>query len=260
MSDYTPTATPHAGKVYIVTGAANGIGKQTALILAKEGASLALWDLNEAALNEAQKEVEATGAKVIATKVDTTDLPAVEAAAKQAYDHFGKLDGACNSAGLGSQENRPIGEIDDAKFEKVLRVNIFGTKNSMKAEVKYLQRGGSIVNIASISGLFGEWGATAYGTSKHATIALARIAAKDYGKAGLRFNNVCPGPIDTQMLRTHGGETGAGWESLDSIGAITQLGRLGKPEEVGHLCAFLLSDKASYITGATYQIDGGFLC
>jgi NAD(P)-dependent dehydrogenase (short-subunit alcohol dehydrogenase family) len=117
--------------------------------------------LNEEALKATTAEIEALGAKVISSKVNTVDLPAVQAAAKEAHDHFGRLDGACNGAAIGSPENKKIGEIDDEAFDRVLRINVVGTKNCVKSQVQYLKKGASVVNIASASGLFGEWGATA---------------------------------------------------------------------------------------------------
>ncbi|KZO91454.1 NAD(P)-binding protein, partial [Calocera viscosa TUFC12733] len=126
----------------------------------------------------------------------------------------------------------------------------------MRAELKYLGEGGSIVNIASVAGVFGQWFASSYTAAKHGVVGLTKVAAKDYGDKGIRINAICPGPIVTPLFQEG---VDQGLYTPEKLGVLTQLKRCGQPEEIGYVCAFLLGEGASYVTGCAYLVDGGFM-
>jgi len=244
------------GRVYVVTGAASGMGRATALILAADGASLGLADVSQASLDKVKQECEDLGAKVVTAVVDVRKVDQVEAWVKLTVDAFGTLDGALNSAGVAPGSGKRMAELEDDEWDFIVGVNLAGVRNSMRAELKHLHKGGSIVNISSVAGLFGQWFASAYTASKHGVVGLTKVAAKDYGAEGIRVNAICPGPIITPLFQA-GVEKGL--YTPEALGEMTALKRCGLPEEIGFFAAFLLGDGASYMTGCAFPVDGGFM-
>jgi NADP-dependent 3-hydroxy acid dehydrogenase YdfG len=180
-ANYQASAHPHADRVYIITGGGGGIGSATATILAKEGARLALLDFGEAGLAAAKQEVESFGGQVITMRVDVTKLEQLEDAVEKTVSHFGRLDGLLCGAGVLARKPTVVADLDMVEFERVMAINVTGVTLTMKAAMKHLKYGASIVNIASAAGLIGQPLGYAYSASKHAVIGLSKVAARDYG-------------------------------------------------------------------------------
>ncbi|KAF2501097.1 putative short chain dehydrogenase/ reductase [Lophium mytilinum] len=248
------------GKYYTVTGAASGIGKATALRLVEKGAAgVALSDVNLAGLQETVEECKKAGsANVIATKVDVRDPEQVGAWIADVFAQFKQLDGAANVAGVaGGTGDTIIETIVQKDWDFTLGVNLNGVMNCMRAQLPKISRpGGAVVNVASTSGRRGLAHNAAYASSKFAVIGLTESAAGEYAKHGVRINALLPGPIDTRIFRD--GEALGLFDSV-SISADTLMGRMGRAEEVAKVLCFLLSDDASYVTGAHWNVDGGYL-
>ncbi|TIC90300.1 3-oxoacyl-[acyl-carrier-protein] reductase FabG [Colletotrichum higginsianum] len=249
------------GKVIAITGAASGIGLATAKHIASLGARVSIADVNEELLNAAETELTGLlGAENVLSKiVDVRDRKAVEAWIAETVEKLGPLDGAANVAGvLGRQGNiAKVTEIEDDEWDFVMGVNARGVLNAMRAEIPALGDGGkgkSIVNVSSVAGHYGLEFHGAYTASKHAVVGLTKSAAREFGRNGLRINAICPGAIDTPILRKalETAETGA-----DIFSPL--LGRTGEPIEVATAIAFLLGDEASYVTGQAWLVDGGSL-
>jgi NAD(P)-dependent dehydrogenase (short-subunit alcohol dehydrogenase family) len=239
-------------KVVFITGAASGIGRAAALAFAAEGARVAILDRSEEALQKVETSVKDVGGEVLAIACDVSSPDQVEAAIKQLIDRFGRLDIAFNNAGV---ENKaaPVHEIDLAEWDRILGINLRGTFICMKHELAQMvkQGGGVVVNTSSGAGIRGVAGGAAYAASKHAIIGLTRSAALDYAKQNIRVNAVLPGNIETPMMdRFTGGDI---QKAID----LEPVGRLGKPEEIAGLCAYLASDEAAFLTGANIAINGG---
>jgi NAD(P)-dependent dehydrogenase (short-subunit alcohol dehydrogenase family) len=181
-------------KVIVITGAASGIGLETARVLASKGARLSLADVQEKLLQELETKLLKTGAQVITRVVDIRDRQAVEAWITATVDKFGKLDGAANLAGvIGKQANAiEIEHVDDDDFDFVMAVNVGGLRNCLRAQVPHFNSGGSIVNAASILGVIGAPKNLAYSASKHAVVGMTRVAAKELGPRNIRVNCICP--------------------------------------------------------------------
>ncbi|KIX98605.1 uncharacterized protein Z520_05906 [Fonsecaea multimorphosa CBS 102226] len=244
------------GKVIAITGAAGGIGSVTADLLASRGASLALADMDERALDDTAKAIrDKHKVGVMTTKLDVTDSKQVDDWITTTVKHFGKkLSGGVNLAGTVGKEIglKAAHEVSDADFDLVMAINVRGVMACQRAQLNNIEDGGSIVNAASVAGKIGIPHLLAYGASKHAVIGLTRTAATENGHRNVRVNAVAPGSIDTKMLGIARDANIPGSEK-----ALAPINRLGKPEEVAALIAFLLSDEATYTTGAVYTIDGG---
>jgi len=239
-------------RVAIVTGAASGIGLACAQRFAREGAIVIGTDLNESA--EWQSVLELSPQSRLEL-LDVTDGAAQQALAERAVQDFGRIDILVTAAGVG--DGGPVGTIEDATWDKVINVNLKGTYLSIRSviETMRVQRSGSIVTIASIEGLNGTEGGSAYNASKGGVVLLTKNVAIDYGRVGVRCNTICPGFIDTPMLAD---VMAAMPDFKADVQRETKMGRFGKPEEIAGAACFLASDDASFVTGHTLVVDGGY--
>jgi NAD(P)-dependent dehydrogenase (short-subunit alcohol dehydrogenase family) len=243
-------------KVVLVTGAASGIGRAIALVAAREGARLILSDIDAHAGQETVKQVRAVGAEVLFAACDVGKAGDAQALVDQAMAHFGQLDVACNNAGIGG-ESALLADYPLDAWAEVININLSGVFFGMKVQIPamLLHGGGAIVNTASILGMVGMATAPAYTAAKHGVIGLTQAAAIAYSAQGLRINAVGPGFIHTPMVS-------ALEEDADVKAALIAahpIGRLGLPEEVAELVVWLASSRASFVTGAYYPVDGGYL-
>jgi NAD(P)-dependent dehydrogenase (short-subunit alcohol dehydrogenase family) len=241
-----------AGKVLIITGASRGIGAAAARLFARRGATVVAAARDEQALATAA-EIGRAGGQAIALATDVADPDAVERLIITTLERFGRLDGAFNNAGQGHLPT-PLAELDPTEFTRVLEVNLVGVFLCLRAELPRLAAGGAIVNMSSSAGLSGAPGMSAYSAAKHGVIGLTRTAALDYGPKGIRVNALAPGPILTED-----GIGAAPAEIQQRVAQALPLRRLGTPDEVAELAAWLLSDAATFVNGATISIDGGKL-
>jgi NAD(P)-dependent dehydrogenase (short-subunit alcohol dehydrogenase family) len=237
------------GKVVLVVGASAGIGAEAARVLAADGAQLMLVARNEEPLAKIAAELGA------AYHVgDVSKAADVAAFVQAAVDRYGRLDGAFNNAAMG-QAGR-LDEVPEEEFDRVMAVNVKGTWLCLREEVKAMTGGGSIVNVSSIGGLRGSSGMGVYQATKHAVIGLTRTAAHDFGPLGIRVNVIAPGPTESPMLDQLRRDLPGGVEARIKA---TPLRKAGTGAEVGSTVSFLLSDRASHLSGVILPVDGGFL-
>ncbi|GIK28060.1 MAG: SDR family oxidoreductase [Chloroflexi bacterium] len=244
-------------KVILITGAAGGLGRATALAAARYGAKLALCDLHQAGVDETAEMARALGSEAISAPVDVSAAHEVEAFVKSAAGAFGMLDGAFNNAGVGGTLSRTH-MLTEEQWDQTMAVNLKGVWLCMKYEYPYMRRegGGAIVNMASVAGLIGFPMNAVYAASKHGVIGLTKSAAAEYARYNIRVNAVCPGYTDTQMVAAiEDIRPGMVDKTLESV----PMRRLGKPEEVAETVCFLLSDRAPFLTGQAIAIDGGLI-
>jgi len=241
------------GKVAVVTGAASGIGAATARRFGQEGASLVLADLNESQGGSLAAELAREGARAAFVRTDVSDPEQVEALMQAAVDRYGALHIVFNNAGIGAYGKAP--DLDVALWQQVIAVDLHSVFYGCRAAIPRLRAtgGGVIINTASISGLFGDYGLAAYNAAKGGVVNLTRTVAIDHAREGIRVNAVCPGPIGTPLLNPLLAAPGA----QDEYNKLVPMGRVGRAEEVAAVVAFLASDDASYITGAAIVVDGG---
>ena len=245
-----------ADKVVVVTGASTGIGAEAARLFAREGASVVLTARTAERLAEVTDEITKEGGTASYVPGEISVADDVERVVAAVLERHGRLDGAFNNAGI-SQGGSPLADVEEERFDRVLAVNVKGVWLAMRAEIRALLaagRPGSIVNTSSIGGRRGAAGLAVYSASKHAVIGLTRSAAREYGAYGVRVNVIAPGTTDTPMI--------AAWKQrepgiTERLDAITPLRRGGRPSEVAQAAAWLLSDHASYVSGATLPVDGG---
>ena len=247
------------GKVALVTGAASGLGLATAKAFAQSGASVALADVNEREVQAAAKELAGQGLKTLAIRCDVSKDDEVEAMVKHTVAKFGRLDMAFNNSGV---QNVLAGTADSSRddYDRVMGVNLRGVWSCMKFELQVMreQGSGAIVNCSSLGGLIGGNQRGTYHAAKHGVIGFTKSAALEYATRGIRVNAVCPGLIRTPMVDKM--EAGGQREELRIMREMfVPMQREGRPEEIANTVLFLCSDAASYITGQSISVDGGFV-
>lgn len=246
------------GKVALITGAAGGIGRGTALLFASEGAQVVASDANGIGAEETAELIRSAGGEATAVRADITKPVEVEAMVAAVVKAYGRLDCAFNNAGMNGAQAGAGGKLTadwpEEAFDRVVGINLKGTWLCMRAEINQMLRQchGSIVNTASLAALTGFRTTAGYAASKHAIVGLTKTAALDYAPK-IRVNCVCPGWIDTDMVRNTIVQHGP------VVLARVPLGRVASPRELGEMVCWLSSDRASYATGGAFTIDGGLM-
>src|SRR5947208_2142725 len=240
------------GKVGIVTGGGSGMGRATALTVARVGAALVIGNRDATRGDEVVRLIRQAGGRAVFQKTDVSAPGDVRALVERAVAEFGRLDVAFNNAGMDG-EQVPLHEQDIDKAAMLFDVNINGVFYCMKFEIEQMLKsgGGAIVNTSSIFGLNGYPGWSLYTATKHAVTGMTKAAALDYAKKNVRVNAVGPGPVETPLLAK-----GTGGDP-HSYAAFVPMGRIGQPDEIADAVVWLLSDEARYVTGHTLPVDGG---
>jgi NAD(P)-dependent dehydrogenase (short-subunit alcohol dehydrogenase family) len=248
---------PFENKVILVTGATSGIGEATALAFSREGAKVVLSGRREKEGNQVLSQIRKVGGEGLFIKSDISSEAEVEALVGQTLSAYGRLDAAFNNAGIEGEVAKRTHEQSIANYRTVMDINVLGVLLAMKHEISAMLKsgGGSIVNNASVGGLVGLPGASVYVASKHAVMGLTRSAALEYAKEGIRVNAVSPGPIETPMLDRFMGEFGVDERQFL---ATLPMGRKGHPQNIADAVLWLCSDKASFLTGQSLTVDGGY--
>ena len=244
------------GKVALVTGAASGIGRTTAQFYGREGARVVVSDISEEVGEETVRLIKKSGGDAVFIRTDVSDPVQCEALVKGALDAFGRLDFACNNAGIGGESNSTA-DYSLESWHKVIAVNLSGVFYCMRYEIPAMLEtgGGAIINMASILGQVGFASAPAYVAAKHGVVGLTKNAAIEYARDGIRINSVGPAFIRTPMIA----ELESNQETYEALVSLHPMGRLGEAAEVAELVVWLSSDRSSFVTGAYYPVDGGFL-
>ena len=245
-------------KVILVTGGSTGIGRATARILGREGATVVIADVQDAAGRDTVAAIEQDGGTASYIHTDVGDSAQVSACVETIVDAHGRLDGAFNNAGI----EGPTAKILDLSledWERVQRINLTGVFICMKREIEQMvtqDGGGSIVSTASAAGLVGIPGAASYNSAKHGVVGLTKTVALEYASRGVRVNAVCPGFIETPMLER---VTDASVKIREQMIGAVPMRRVAQPEEIGEAVAWLMSERASYMTGVALPVDGGWV-
>lgn len=244
------------GKVALVTGAASGIGRTTAQLYASEGAKVVVSDVSEKGGEETVRLIQDNGSDAVFIQTDISDPAQCETLVKGTLEAYGRLDYACNNAGIGGESN-PVGDYGIESWQKVIAVNLSGVFYCMRYEIPAMLEtgGGAIVNMASILGRVGFASAPAYVAAKHGVVGLTKNAAIEYADQGIRVNSVGPAFIRTPMIA----ELENNPDTYQTLLSLHPIGRLGEPSEIAELVIWLSSEKASFVTGAYYAADGGYL-
>lgn len=244
------------GKVAVITGGASGIGRACAHVMARSGADISIWDLDQGAIDVVLKELEAYECRTHGAVVDVSDPDAVDAAMDSVVDALGHVSVVVANAGIGG-EQAASGDYTTEGWRKVIGINLDGVFYTMRAGIRAMKaggRGGSVVNMASILGAVGFANSSAYTAAKHGVVGMTKAAAWEHAADGIRVNAVGPGFIRTPLV-----DNALTPEVLQYLESQHAVQRLGEPEEVAELVAWLASDGASFATGAYYPIDGGYL-
>ncbi|MEX3712265.1 SDR family oxidoreductase [Cytobacillus horneckiae] len=246
------------GKVAIITGAAMGMGEATAKLFAEAKAKVVVADFNEEKGKAVTEEINAAGGEAAFVKVDISKSADVQKMVKFAVDTYGQLDVAVNNAAL-TPDDKPAAEFDEDYWNRLIAVDLTGTALCMKYELQQMERqgkGGSIINISSVSGYRPQPNNIAYVAAKHGVVGMTKVAAMEYGPQNIRVNSVAPGAIDTPMLR--GALDQFGFTEEEYAPQLSLLNRFGQPREIAQASLWLASDASSYVTGTTIHADAGY--
>jgi len=243
-------------KVALITGGSSGIGRAVALAWAREGAKVVVSDVDRGGGEQTAEQVRAAGSEAVFIAADVGKPEDCEALVRQAVEKFGRLDIACNNAGIGGPQ-APTADYPLDGWAQVIAINLSGVFYGMKYQLPAMLKngGGAIINMASILGAAGFPGAPAYTAAKHGVVGLTQVAALEYSAHGVRINAVGPGFIHTPMISALEDNKAVN----DMLVAAHPIGRLGRAEEVAELVLWLSSEKASFVTGSYYPVDGGYL-
>jgi NAD(P)-dependent dehydrogenase (short-subunit alcohol dehydrogenase family) len=244
------------GKTALVTGAAGGIGRATAVAFAEKGAGVVVSDISVEGGEETAQIIKSMGGEAFFLRSDVSKSNEIETLINAVVKRCGSLDVAVNNAGI-EGDLAPIAECSEENWARVIAVNLTGVWRCMKHEITQMlkQGGGAIVNMASIEGLIGFPGMSPYVGAKHGVNGITKTAALEYGKAGIRVNSVCPGIIDTGMID----RLTAPIAELDTLIEMSPAGRKGRPEEIAKTVVWLCSDEASFVNGHHMVVDGGYI-
>jgi 3-oxoacyl-[acyl-carrier protein] reductase len=240
-----------SGKVSIITGAGQGIGRATALKFAKEGAKVAVCDINVESVEQTVELVESAGGEAIGFRIDVTDKESINRMVDGVMAKWGRIDTLVNNAGI--VQDAQFKKMSDDQFDRVIDVNLKGVYNCTKAVVDIMlqQNSGVILNASSIVGIYGNFGQTNYAATKFGVIGMVKTWARELGRKGIRANAICPGFVETPILSSMPEKVVRMMEDR------VPMGRLAKPEEIANTYAWLASDEASYINGAVIEVSGG---
>jgi NAD(P)-dependent dehydrogenase (short-subunit alcohol dehydrogenase family) len=244
------------GKVAIVTGGTSGIGRAAAIAFAKEGAKVVVAGRRAVEGDETVRRIKTNGGEAVFVATDVAQEAQVKNLVGRTLEQFGRLDIAFNNAGI-EQTPTPFLEQSVETYNQVMDINVKGVWLSMRHEIPAMLKtgGGAIVNTSSVLGVIAMAGIEVYVASKHAVIGLTKSAAMEYAKQGIRINAVLPAAIETDMIRRFAGDAP---ESRDRLAGMHPIGRIGKPEEIADAVLWLASDRASFVTGHSLSVDGGW--
>lgn len=241
------------GKTVLVTGAGAGIGRSIAEAFGEEGAIVVVSDISEEGGNETVNLITGNGGEAVFRHCDVSKEADVQSVVESVVQEFGRLDYACNNAGIHNPDREYLLDADDDMWNRIIAINLKGVFLCIKHEVGVMlkQKKGVIINISSLSGILGEPGSYAYAAAKHGVMGLTKSVAYDFAETGIRINAVCPAAVDTPGLAEAPPELRK--KFVESI----PMGRLGKPEEIAAAVLWLCSDQAGFVTGTGFIIDGG---
>lgn len=247
------------GKAVIVTGGALGIGRAVCELLAERGAAVSILDRDEKAARAVCIDIENAGGTAMLHTLDVSNFGEVQTAVETTYAAFGSVDSLVVSAGI--QRYGTAVTTDDEQWNEVLNVNLKGAWNAAKASIPFIKQagGGTIVNVSSVQALASQQNVLAYTVSKHALLGLTRSMAMDFAKDNIRANALCPGTVDTPMLKWAASLDPDPQSVYDACNAMHPLGRIAQPREIAEVAAFLAHESSSFVTGAVWTVDGGLL-
>ncbi|KAK2608855.1 Short-chain dehydrogenase/reductase aba4 [Conoideocrella luteorostrata] len=250
---------PLKGKVYAITGGASGIGLATAQSLSRKGATVCIADVDPEAMKSAEKYFGGLGAPYMITKVDVAKRTQVDNWIASIVEKYGRLDGAANVAGVIGKAHgiASVAELEDEEWDKIIGVNLTGTMYCLRAQLRHIVDGGSIVNVSSIHGVKGFAKHAAYDASKHGIIGLTKAAALENGDREIRVNSVAPGAIYTPLMQKNWDASGRPKDAaFDDPSAFK---RQGTSEETANVIVFLLGPESTFVSGSVYQVDGAWI-
>ncbi|KAI1851618.1 hypothetical protein JX265_010702 [Neoarthrinium moseri] len=258
MSSSSNSGLPLEGKVFTITGGASGIGLATAKILSKRGAAVCIADVDPEAMKTAEAYFAPLKVPFMITKVDVSRRAEVDSWIDAVIEKYSRLDGSANVAGIIGKFHgiATVAELDDSEWDKIIAVNLTGTMYCMRAQLRKMVDGGSLVNISSIHGIKGFGKHSAYDASKHGVIGLTRAAAQEVGAREIRVNSVAPGAIYTPLMQKNWDARGR--PSDAPFEEPTAFQRQGTAEETANVIAFLLGPESTFVSGSVYTVDGAW--